>query len=64
MDIVTKIIKFEGGELSQKETINFFIELYQSRVLFGLQGFYQRTFRDLVEQDLINIKELQTETKI
>ena len=64
MAIVDKIIAFENGDLNQKQTIEFFKELYISKTLNGLQGTYQRTFNNLVENGLIDIKELQTEQKI
>jgi len=64
MDIVNNIIKFEGGELTHEEIIEFFKELYLSNALFGLQGFYQRTFKDLCENNLINLKELNTLKRI
>lgn len=64
MDYINNIIAFENGELNQEQIINLFTELYQTNILFKLQGFYQRIFNDLIEGGLINIKELQAEKEI
>jgi len=64
MDITDKIIAFENGELTDDEIIDFFKELYTTKILFGLQGFYGRTFNNLVENGLIDLKALNTERKI
>lgn len=63
-EILNKIIAFENGELSEDEIIEFFKELYQKNILFGLQGTYQRTFNNLCESGLINLEELQAEKNI
>jgi len=64
MDITGQIIAFENGELNQDEVVEFFIKLYRTGILFQLQGFYQRCFKDLIDNNLINIKELETERRI
>lgn len=64
MDIADKIMFFESGKLNQKQTIDLFKELYQTGILNRLQGFYFRTFNDLLSSGLINLKELQTEKRI
>jgi hypothetical protein len=64
MDIIDKIIAFENGDLTNKEIIDFFKELYVTKQLFGLQGNYQRCFKSLVDEGFINLKELNAEQKI
>jgi len=64
MDIVNKIIEFEQGELNDDEIIELFEQLYITNALQGLQGTYQRTFKDLLEQNLINIQQLNKKKRI
>ena len=64
MDIVDNIIKWESGELTDEETIDFFRELYLSDILKGLQGTYQRTFNALCDNGYIDIQQLKTLKKI
>jgi len=52
-DIVTKIINYEEGNMTEDEVINFFQELKDSGTINGLQGSYQRMARNLFEAGLI-----------
>lgn len=47
-DLVADITAFEGGEMSEDEQAGFLAHLYNTRVLPSLQGYYQRTFADHV----------------
>lgn len=47
MPDIDKLIAFENGELSYKESIQLLTELRDSGLLFQLQGFYGRAARDL-----------------
>ena len=48
-DIVGKIMRWEEGEMSDDETIDFFSELITSGQINGLQGVYGRTARSLID---------------
>jgi hypothetical protein len=56
MDLVSRIIAFESGELDDK-TVALFQELVDSGMAWSLQGFYGRTARDLIERGLVTPKE-------
>lgn len=47
---VDKIIAYEQGELNEDETIEFFQELIDSGLAWGLQGSYGRTASYLIEE--------------
>lgn len=47
--IVNKIMKYEGGEMSEEETIDFFQELINNGMAWTLQGSYGRTAKALIE---------------
>lgn len=51
-DQVVFLIDFEAGELDQKEVIEGFQNLIDSGIVWELQGFYGRTARQLIDQDL------------
>jgi len=59
MNITNKIILFENGELNEEEVIKLFEQLYITGMISQLQGFYGRTFNDLVESGLIDITSLE-----
>jgi hypothetical protein len=53
MDQIDKIMAFEEGNLSRKDTIQLFQELLESGLVWQLQGFYGRMARDLIQAGLI-----------
>lgn len=54
MDIVDKIIQFEGGEMEANDAIDFFAELVKSGMAWSLQGFYGRTAASLINNGYID----------
>lgn len=52
-DLVSDIIAYENGEMSQEEMIPFFQHLKDSGTIQHLQGSYQRTMQALVEGGLV-----------
>lgn len=54
-----RIIAFENGELTERQVIRLFKDLYISGLLFQLQGFYGRTFQALVGAGKITEKNLK-----
>ena len=56
-DLVDRIIKYEAGELEEKETIELFQYLLDTGKCWTLQGHYGRTAAALLEQGLIKEKE-------
>ena len=53
-DLVTTIIAFESGELSNADTIVLFSNLIKTGLVNQLQGSYGRGARNLVLQGYIN----------
>ena len=51
-DVVDKIIKYEQGNMTDDETIEFFQELIDSGMAWKLQGHYGRTATHLLEEGL------------
>lgn len=49
MDLMSGILDYEMGILELEDTIELFEELYQTGMLWKLQGSYQREFIRLVE---------------
>lgn len=49
MDYIDKIISWESGELSDKETLELFGELIKTRYAWELQGSYGRTAQNFIE---------------
>jgi len=47
--IVDKMISYEGGEMNDEETIAFFQELLDRRLINSLQGTYQQIAALLME---------------
>jgi len=42
-DFVDKVVRFEGGEMTPQETLQFFAELIKTGHAWKLQGVYGRT---------------------
>jgi hypothetical protein len=55
-DLVTKIMRWENGEMTERETLEFFAELIQSGTCWHLQGCYGRTANDFIQSGLIDDK--------
>ena len=54
MKVLTdRIVSYESGELSEEETIQLFQELYDSGLVWQLQGHYGRLASQLIEAGLI-----------
>jgi hypothetical protein len=52
--MVNKMINYENGNMSEKETIEFFQQLIDSGLCWQLQGHYGRTAMHLIEEGLCN----------
>lgn len=52
MKFIDKIIAYESGELSQKETIKLFQYLVKTGKAWTLQGHYGRTAKALIDAGL------------
>ena len=50
MDIVDKIMRHETGQMSQRETLEFFGELVSTGQAWQLQGAYGRAASTLVDE--------------
>jgi len=48
-DLVGKIIEFEAGEMEEEETVEFFQEMIDTGIVWGLQGAYGRIATELIE---------------
>lgn len=56
MPTVDEIMRYEGGEMSQDEIIEFFQKLIDSGMCWKLQGHYGRTAKNLIESGFCTIK--------
>lgn len=54
--MVDKIIKYENGEMTEGEVIEFFQELIDSGLVWQLQGHYGRMAKRLIEERLCKPK--------
>jgi hypothetical protein len=52
-DITQQIIEYEKGELNHDQTVQLFQELYDSGLVWNLQGHYGRLAYQLIEAGLI-----------
>jgi hypothetical protein len=55
INILSAIIDFESGELSDEDTVVLFQALVDQNLAFQMQGSYGRMARDLYEAGLISI---------
>ena len=49
MDMVSKIMQYEDGQMDLSEIISFFSELVKSGMAWSLQGSYGRTAKTLID---------------
>ena len=61
MGMVSKIIRYESGELNSCEMLELFGELINNGQAWTLQGSYGRTARDLIEGGLLTAEGKITE---
>jgi len=52
--VVDNIIKYENGEMTEGEAVEFFQALINSGLVWKLQGHYGRTAVSLIEEGLCN----------
>lgn len=52
-ELVTDIMDWEGGVMSEEQESAFFQRLKDSGTIYHLQGMYQRRMRDLIEAGLV-----------
>lgn len=57
MDLVDKIMKWEGGEMDSEEEVEFFQELIDNGMAWSLQGCYGRNAQALIDAGLCREKE-------
>ena len=53
-NLTERIIEYEQGELNQHQTIQLFQELFDSGLVWNLQGHYGRLCYQLLEAGLIS----------
>lgn len=57
MDTVDLIMKYEQGDMTTDEIVEFYQHLVDTGTIRGLQGHYQRTARQLMRDGLLTISE-------
>lgn len=55
-DTVSKIMRYEGGEMSQAEMVDFFQEIVDTGLVWQLQGSYGRTAAALIEAGYVHTR--------
>ena len=54
MDLVTQIIEYESGGLSEKQTVHLFADLIKTGTAWKLQGSYGRMAKSFIDQEIID----------
>jgi len=54
MDLTTKIIEYETGNLSNRGILELFSELIKTGYCWNLQGSYGRTAKTLIDRNIID----------
>jgi len=52
-DVVNQIMAYEQGDMDDEEVIDFFQTLLDTRIIYSLQGSYQRHAQALLEAGYI-----------
>lgn len=52
-DLTTRIMQYEGGDMSEEDVLALFQELVNTGLAWKLQGHYGRTATSLLQQGLI-----------
>ena len=52
-DVVNQIMAYEQGDMDDEEVIDFFQTLLDTRIIYSLQGSYQRQAQALLEAGYI-----------
>jgi len=55
--MIDNIIRYEEGDMSEEEMIQFFQGLVNTGLAWSLQGHYGRTAMHLIEQGLVKVGE-------
>ena len=53
-DLMSKLIKFEEGQMEEQETLDFFQDLINTGMAWRLQGYYGRMATHLIDQGLLS----------
>lgn len=54
IDMVSKIVSYECGEMDEDEMINLFSNLVKNGMVWKLQGHYGRTASQLIEMGVLD----------
>lgn len=56
MDMLSQMMDFEQGQLSEIETVKLFSYLVKTKMAWKLQGFYGRTAHNLIDSGVLDKK--------
>ena len=59
--LVTDIVSYESGEMSDEDTVSFFQELVNTGLVWNLQGHYGRMAVNLIESGLVIVPDAEEE---
>lgn len=63
-DLTARLMQYEGGDMSEEDTLALFQDLVNSGLAWQLQGHYGRTAASLLQQGLIQDADQQAAAKI